>query len=331
MKNGTMMRLKLVGLLVCALSIPLGGRAQEVFSLASLGSATPARSFQPDLGFPTHRFSYDTFGETRLEKGRRTFRLALGGIPGELGDLVTFPIRDPKSTAIFLLGAAALITVDRQTTAFWQDKVEPVFDGFSLPRLLPSRNVSQETQFVIATVGLTYLGGLAFNDERAQTAALLSTKAIAYSYVATQLILKPLFGRLRPEYGLTTFTGSSSEFTTNPWDFGNGGGNIPWTGGAYATSMPSYHFTQYFAMARVYAGIYDNNFWPYLAAGVISVANIRGHHHWVSDMAAGAVIGTAIGNLILNSYERRRDVQNSLFIIPSVSRNSIGLAMTMEF
>lgn len=228
MKNVMMSRLRMVGLLVCALSTPLGGRAQEVFSLAGLASATPPASFQPDIGFPTRRFSYDPLGETRLEKGTRTFRLAFGGIPGELGDLVTFPIRDPKSTALFLLGTVALISVDRQTTAFWQDKVEPAFDGFSLPRLFPSSSISQETQFVIATVGLTYLGGLTFNDERAQTAALLSAKAIAYSYVATQLILKPLFGRLRPVTNLTAYTGTSSVYTTNPWDFGYGGRGGDW-------------------------------------------------------------------------------------------------------
>ena len=316
-------------ILALAFAAPL--KAQEAFSLSAYARTQMAPSLQPMSDFPTRRFTYETLGETRIEKGARTFKLALGGIPGELGDLVTFPIRDPKSTAIFLLGAAALVSIDRQTTAYWQDNVEPVFDGFALPRLFDINHVSQETQFVIATVGLTYLGGLAFNDERAQTAALLSTKAIAYSYVATQLILKPLFGRLRPVPNLSSFAGDPGDLTTNPWEFGYGNGKVPWTGGAYATSMPSYHFTQYFAMARIYAGVYDNNFWPYLAAGVISVANIRGHNHWVSDMVAGAVIGTGIGNLILNNYEARRDTQNNLFVIPSVTRDSIGISMTMEF
>ncbi|MBL1436400.1 MAG: phosphatase PAP2 family protein [Rhodobacteraceae bacterium] len=325
------LKLKILSTLVCVLFTPFTGAAQEVFSLERYAIPELSISYQPSLTLPSRRFSYSSTGETRPQKAARTFRLALGGIPGELGDLVTFPVRDPKTTALFLLGTAALISVDRQTTAFWQDKVEPVFDGFSFPTLAPISKISQETQYVIATIGLTYVGGLAFNDERAQTAALLSTKAIAYSYVATQLLLKPLFGRLRPVGNLSTFVGDPEEFTTNPWDFGNGGGDIPWTGGAYATSMPSYHFTQYFAMARVYSGVYNNKFWPYLAAGVISVANIRGHRHWVSDMVAGAVIGTGIGNLILNNYEDRRDNQNNLFLIPSVSRNSIGFAMTIEF
>jgi len=323
--------LKRLKFLACLFLLAGASNAQEVFSLQRFASPEPALSYQPSTAAPLRRFSYNITGETRTQKAGRTFRLALGGIPGELGQLVTFPVRDPKSAALFVLGTAALISVDRQTTAFWQDRVEPVFDGFALPPLASVSNISQETQYVIATIGLTYAGGLAFNDERAQTAALLSAKAVAYSYVATQLILKPLFGRLRPVSNLTTFTGDPGDYTTNPWGFGNGGGSIPWTGGAYATSMPSYHFTQYFAMARVYSGVYGNKFWPYLAAGVISVANIRGHNHWVSDMVAGAVIGTGIGNLILNNYEARGDAQNGLFIIPTISRESFGISLTMEF
>ena len=320
----------ILGIIAYILSTPVSSRAQDVFSLAEYATPEPVAAYPPNPAAQTQRFTYGLSSAPRLQKAGRTFKLALGGIPGELADLLTFPVRDPKSTAIFLLGAAALVSIDRKTTAYWQDHVEPAFDGFSLPRLANINHLSAETEILIAATGLTYLGGLAFNNERAQTAAMLSGKAVAYSYVATQLILKPLFGRLRPVPNLSTFSGNPGDLTTNPWDFGYGNG-IPWTGGAYATSMPSYHFTQYFAMARVYAGIYDNNFWPYLAAGVITVADIRGHHHWVSDMVAGAVVGTAIGNLVLNRYEQRKNAQNNLFIVPSASRNSIGISMTMAF
>ena len=311
--------------------LPAAPMAQEVFSLSNIVAASPQPDYQLDFATDDHRFSFNSFPETRGQRSVRTFKLALGGIPGEVGALVTFPFRDPKTAGLFLLGTAALISIDRQTTSFWQDKVEPAFDGFVLPEVFsPIPNISQETQYVVATIGLTYAGGLIFNDERAQTAALLSTKAIAYSYLTTQVILKPIFGRLRPVPDLSTFSGDPGDFTTNPWDFGNGGG-VPWTGGAYATSMPSYHFTQYFAMARVYSGIYDNKAWPYYAAGLISVANIRDHHHWFSDMVAGAVIGVGIGNLILNHYEDRKSAQDNLFIVPLVSRDRVGFQLSMEF
>lgn len=78
-------------------------------------------------------------------------------------------------------------------------------------------------------------------------------------------------------------------------------------------------------------GLYDNKIWPYLAAGLISIKSIRGHYRWVSDMVARAVIGTEIDNLILNNYEAWRDRQNGFFIIPLISRESFGTALTMEF
>ncbi len=190
--------------------------------------------------------------------------------------------------------------------------------------------MSTESQYLMITIGLTYGAGLAFNDERAQTAALLSTKAIAYSYLTSQVILKPLFGRMRPVEDLSSFTGDTGDFTTDPWDFGNPT-PVPFLGGAYATAMPSFHFTQYFAMARIYSGVYDNYTIPYLAAVLVIGANVRGHHHWVSDMVAGAVIGTGIGTLILNNYEDRRDEQFNSMLIPVIAPDSMGFSFSMDF
>lgn len=285
------------------------------------------------LGIPSERrFTYYDFNETRGEKALRTLQLSMGGIGGEVWDMVTFPVRDPKTTALFLLGTAALISVDRQTTEFWQDSVEPAFDGFTLPDLgFGPSWMSTESQYVLAGIGLTYAGGLAFNDERAQTAALLSVKAIGYSYLASQVILKPIFGRLRPEDNLSSTTGSGTyPFTTDPWQFGHTSG-IPFTGGAEATSMPSFHFTQYFAVARVYSGVYDNYLIPYALAGLISAVNIRDHNHWVSDMVAGAVIGTGIGNLVLNRYEDRKNDFDNGMLIPLVSQNAVGVQFVKSF
>ncbi len=285
-------------------------------------------------GTDNRRFTYLDFGESRGDKALRTFRLALDDIPGEVGQILSFPFRKPRDTALFALGVTALISVDRQTTAFWQDKVEPAFDGFgaSSPLYpgLTSLGISTESQYLLTGLGLSYAGGIAFNDERSQTAALLSAKAIGYSYLTSQLILKPLFGRMRPIDDLSSGSGPSGDFTDDPWDFGNRDG-IPWRGGAFGTAMPSFHFTQYFAVARVYAGIYDNNVAPYLAAGVLAASNIRGHHHWVSDMAAGAAIGIGIGNLVLNNYEDRKTGLDGATFMPVVSSGSMGLTWSMEF
>ncbi len=282
----------------------------------------------PDPG--GRRFSYADFGETRGQKARRSFRLAMADIPGEVGQILSFPFREPGQTALFALGITALISVDRQTTAFWQDNIEPIFDGFTPQPLFPSALISTESQYVLAGIGLSYGAGLALNDERAQTAALLSGKAIGYSYLTSQLILKPLFGRLRPIDNLSAGTGPVGEFTDDPWEFGYAD-SIPFTPEAWATAMPSFHFTQYFAVARVYAGIYDNNLLPYLAAGVAAASNIRGHHHWVSDMVAGSIIGIGIGNLVLNNYEERKTGLDGAMLIPVISSGGAGFSFSMEF
>lgn len=260
----------------------------------------------------------------------RVFRLSMGGIGGEVGALLTFPLRRPRAAGVFLLGAAALVSVDRQTTGWWQDRVEPAFDGVRLPPLFgDSGAIPVESQYVLAGIGLTYAGGVLLGDERAQTAALLSAKAVGYSYLVSQVVLKPVFGRLRPVDGLSSYAGPDPyPLTTDPWRFGHARG-IPFAGGVEATSMPSFHFTQYFAIARVYSGVYDNYLVPYAVAGLISVANIRGHNHWVSDMVAGAVIGTGIGNLVLNGYRDRR--AGDLRLAPLVTLNGPGIGWRIEF
>ncbi|MCP5037896.1 MAG: hypothetical protein GY945_09890 [Rhodobacteraceae bacterium] len=102
-------------------------------SFASQGAATSFGLLADD---DNRRFTYADFGERRGEKAARPFQLSMSGIPGELGQLLTNPLREPKTTAVFLLGVTALVAVDRQTTIFWQDNVEPAFDGINPPPCL---------------------------------------------------------------------------------------------------------------------------------------------------------------------------------------------------
>ncbi len=316
-----------------ALAGPAADRPDGLPVTLGFSTQSAPTSFGLGLVAQERRFSYGQFAESRGERAARTFRLAMSDIPGEVGQMLSFPFREPGKTALFALGVGALISVDRTTTIFWQDQVSPVFDGFALPPLVPaltSRGISNESQYLLAGLGATYLGGLAFNDERAQTAALLSGKAIAYSYLTSQIILKPIFGRLRPVENLSTFTGTDPDRTTDPWAFGHSSG-ISFGAEIHGTSMPSFHLTQYFAVARVYAGIYDNNVLPYLVAGALTASNIRGHRHWVSDMVAGAAIGIGIGSLILNQYEERKNLSDGGVFMPVVSSQGVGFAYTIEF
>ena len=269
--------------------------------------------------------------ENRLDVSAGILEDAFFTIDDDLSGIFSYPFENPEITSLFLLGIGALVLADKPLTSYYQDSVEPVFDGFGLPplNLGPSFSAfSNESQYVYAGIAGSYALGLAFNDEKAQTAAVLATKAVAYSYLTSHVLLKSAIGRNRPVQNLSTFDGESGDFTTNPLDFGNYHG-VDLLTTAYGTAMPSFHTTLYFSVARIYAGVYDNYWVPYSLAGVLFASNIRGHRHWVSDMVAGALIGTAIGEVVLDGYNSSK--QSSVSIAPYATGEDVGVYFSKSF
>lgn len=315
-------------------------RAETRFSF---GDAVP--SFHGGYyveGIPAIHF-LDT-GENRFQKSGRVLKQTIGGPVAwgrELAEVYSFPFREPVLFGATVAGASLLIAYDVPLTAAYQDYVEPAFSWITPKPLFNSsassnpiiRGLATEDQYMLLGMGLTFAYGFAFNDERAQVAAVLSAKAVAYSYLTTQVVLKPVFGRYRPVANLSSFSGNlaASEakgFTTNPLKWWSSPG-VQLSAAPIGTSFPSFHFTQYFAVARVYSGVYDNSWLPYVAAGALAVSNIRGHRHWVSDMAVGAVVGTVIGQSVLNNYSHRRGIDMSF--TPTLSRDKVGAQFSMRF
>lgn len=303
------------------LALPSGAAAETSFSFDM-----PLNPFAPVL--PDELF-VET-GENRLQKAERVFFDTMGGIGNELGDIFSFPFRDPATFGAYAAGIGALTLVDRPTTIFYQDYIEANIAGFDLPRpgFLPA-GISTDAFYIGAAVAGTYAYGIAANDERAQVAALLSTKAVAYSYMTSHLLLKTGFGRRRPVKNLSTHTGPTGVLTTSPFDFFESSG-VKFDPSPDATSMPSFHFTMYFSTARVYSGVYDNYWIPYGIAGILAAQSVEGHNHWVSDMVAGALIGTGIGNVLLDNYAERRGSRFST-VTPYVTSNGAGLGVHMSF
>lgn len=309
-----------------------------VAALASFAAVGPSMA-QDSLTFtmPENPFapvlSDDLFaetGEARFDKAGRVFLDSMAGIGDELTDIFTYPFREPANFAVYAAGIGALTLVDRQTTIFYQDEIEARIADFDLPRpdFLP-RGITVDAFYLGAMVAGTYAYGLAANDERAQVAAMLSTKAVAYSYLTSHLILKTGFGRRRPVKNLSTHTGPTGVFTTSPFDFFQSSG-VHFDPHPDATSMPSFHFTMYFSTARIYSGVYDNYWVPYGVAAILAAQSAEGHNHWVSDMVAGALIGTGIGNVILDNYADRRGGTFAT-VMPYASANGAGLGVHMAF
>jgi hypothetical protein len=280
-----------------------------------------ALTLSDDLFLPTD--------ELRFEKATRVFVDSMSGIGDEVLQIATYPVRDPWSFGAFALGIGGLVLIDRPTTTIYQKTILPIGEKFDLPRPFEIPHISTDEQYVAGAILGSYAWGFAANDERAQVAALLATKAVVYSYVTSHVLLKAGFGRLRPVTDLEGHTGPTGAFTTSPFDFFQGTG-VHLDSDPLGTALPSFHFTLYFSTARIYSGVYDNYLIPYGVAAALALNSAEGHNHWVSDMVAGALIGTGIGNVILNGYENRRNESFGV-VMPVVSSKGVGLNYSLNF
>jgi hypothetical protein len=228
---------------------------------------------------------------------------AVEAIPGDLKLIASYPFEQRAEFAKYALGVAALIAFDKPLTTAYQEWVEKPLSGFRVsdaPRPFTNLGTGGTDGWLLLAISGSYLGGLAVDDGRMQDAALASTKALAYSMVITQALLKSAAGRKRPQSSLRSGSPGGDVYTDNPFDFGNPR-QPTFRSEQRASSFPSFHFTGWFAAARVYQQVYDNYTVPYTLMTIGLASKIEGHRHWVSDMAAGALIGTLIGTVSARS------------------------------
>jgi membrane-associated phospholipid phosphatase len=216
-----------------------------------------------------------------------------------MGRIFSYPFDEPDEFKKYALGIGLLVLLDKPVTRFYQGHVEEPLSGFRLPdapKIFPQSIGAGADGWLLLGVSGTYLGGLVTDDVRAQKTGIAATKALAYSFVVSQLLLKSVTGRNRPNPALGNGP-ATPPFTDNPYDWGHVHGFKPDSAPA-ATSFPSYHFTAYFAAAKVYQQAFDNYWVPYSVLTLGLMSDIKGHRHWVSDMAAGALLGTLIGSSV---------------------------------
>jgi membrane-associated phospholipid phosphatase len=251
---------------------------------------------------------------------------------------------DWAKTGVYAAGILGLIATDKITTKFFQDHIESNID-YRLPNLTPhflrgSRNVwinnAENTYLTYPIIGI-YLGSLITNNEKGQFVGANAFKAIAYSTLITQVTLKSIFGRNRPESPLNTTT-KGDPFTSNNWDFFNGRRNAIIFQDPQGTAFPSMHVTTYFALAKVLQMEYDNYWIPYGLMTAVFFSNVKAHQHWVSDMVFGGVVGTLIGRSIVRSswrargiLEKNKNQRLTLNYIPQFSSEFTGLRIVGNF
>ncbi|WP_417942116.1 phosphatase PAP2 family protein [Flavobacterium sp. RS13.1] len=258
-------------------------------------------------------------------------------VPGDFSAMGNTISSDWKRTALYTAGIVGLIAVDKHTTGFLHDKIEPNID-YSLPEIKSTipHVIGTDSYIVYPIIGL-YAGSLIINNEKGQVVALNAAKSLAYSYVITQIVLKTITSRNRPQRKINDDRQAVAPFTKNQWDFGNYD-NIHFGHGGTGTSFPSFHATSYFAVAKVFQMEYDNYWIPYTFVTAVFLSDIKSHEHWVSDLLAGGLIGTIIGRSIVIGSRRQRAKNNfNAFhydpkkirmhkqLIPQISNSMVGL------
>lgn len=261
-------------------------------------------------------------------------------VPGDFSAMGHNVSSDWKRTALYTAGIIGLIAIDKQTTGFLHDHIEPNI-VYSLPDIDPENTIPHVTgddPYIIYPILGLYAGSLIINNKKGQVVSVNAMKSLAYSYVITQIVLKTIASRNRPQRKINDDNPVVEPWTKNPWDFGNYE-KINFTAGPNgSTSFPSFHATAYFAVAKVFQMEYNNYWIPYTFVTAVFLSNIKGHEHWVSDLLVGGLIGTIIGrSIVISSRKQIAKRESSAFnyspkkitmhkqLIPQISSSMIGL------
>jgi membrane-associated phospholipid phosphatase len=171
------------------------------------------------------------------------------------------------------------------------------------------------TQYSWAVLGAYGVAGLVFHDADLRDTAIDGAIASAIASGVITPALKRIVGRSRPDQQ----EGSLS------FDFFGS-----------STSFPSGHATQAFAVASVISAHSDKT-WvsvsAYTLAGLVGFARVYHNAHWVSDVAAGALIGTVVGRGVVALNTRIRSGQSHVKVVfaPILGDRERGAGLTIVF
>ncbi|HTQ31151.1 MAG TPA: phosphatase PAP2 family protein [Opitutaceae bacterium] len=225
----------------------------------------------------------------------------------EAGYVFTAPVRWDQTDWLEFGGATAAVA----GTAVLLD--QPVRDAARRNRGSTAEHFANNferfgAEYSFGVIGAFYLGGLAGRDDRAKVVAEDGLAASLFSG-SVAFAVKEAAGRSRPNANRGVFHFS------------------PFSGNA---SFPSGHATQAFTVASVIAAHYDDNPWidsaAYGLAALVGVARIDHNAHFASDVLAGALLGNAVGRMVVHyRASAPSNVSFSPVIAPCFAGFSVGL------
>lgn len=198
--------------------------------------------------------------------------------------------RDWTKLGVFVAAEGGLMFADQSVKDFFQAYKTKDMDYVSKNFLEP---FGGNYSFLVMSGFLAH--GLLAKNNRSVSTALLTLESFALSSLVTR-IPKTLVGRQRPN---------------------NAAGDGPFAikGPFKGASFPSGHTTAAFSVASVIATQYRDTKWvpvvAYTVASMVGLSRIYDNQHWLSDVVAGAAIGTFVGNLVSH-----RTSNSKLTIVP---------------
>lgn len=169
------------------------------------------------------------------------------------------------------------------------------------------------SQYSVGVVGgFLVVGALSGNENTLETGEDSLTASLIASGIITPT-LKLAFGRARPRAnkGVDYF---------RPFSSAN-------------ASFPSGHTTEAFALASVISCHYEETWVSYTAygiAGLVGVARTYHDAHFASDVLAGALIGTVVGNSVVG-YNRERRGSGKVALLPEFAPGMAGVRLVGNF
>jgi len=226
---------------------------------------------------------------------------------------------DWKNFAVFsavMVGSGILVANDEgiyENFKLYQER-HPWVDDFS-----PAVTMLGDWGVDCGIAGLFFLGGVAFRDRRAKNTGLMAWEALLHSGLLVQVV-KHVAGRQRPsvENGIDYWHGPAAFFKRYR------------DGGAFSRydSFFSGHTVSAWSLATVIAENYWDRPWVPIAcyglATLAGLSRLTEDTHWLSDVFLGAVVGFAVGKMVVRNQRRR------LQLAPSLSPSGASLALSYE-
>jgi membrane-associated phospholipid phosphatase len=166
--------------------------------------------------------------------------------------------------------------------------------------------------------GLFFLGGVVLKDRKARDTGLMALETLLHTGLLAQVV-KHLAGRQRPEadHGQDYWHGPSAFFKR--YNLGSF---------SHYDSFFSGHTVSVWSLATVIAENYKEHLWVPVAcyglATLTGLSRVTEDAHWLSDVFLGAVIGYAIGKMVVRNQKQR------LQLSPALTPGGIGLAFSYE-